>query len=156
MSDVESLSDHAKSRRRWLAYALFLVLLAVTGAAIAVVFVSRPPRFVRNWPGIKLGMSKEEVVGLLGEPTGRSGPATVKYDGDSPVGIAAAAGIGAALLGGFDEYWTWESKYDLPNLFAPPEESFVVYFDSQGRVKKCRPPITGPYASLYKAQGNTE
>jgi hypothetical protein len=140
MSDVESLSYPAKPRRRWYAYALLLVLIAVAGAAITVVFV-RPPRFVRNWPGVKLGMSKDEVVGLLGRPTEESRIAMVNSDGTSPMAI---------------EYWTWERKFGLPSLFGPSEESFVIYFDWQGRVRRCRPPIAGPYASLYKEQGNAE
>ena len=94
-------------------------------------------------------MAKEEVLSLLGRPTITVGPAKVNVTGDvdSEAATAAAAGIGDALLGGYDEYWAycpiWKA---FDSLFGAPDEAFVVYFDSNGRVTSCRGPQAGPYA----------
>ena len=156
------------SRRRRYLYGLLICLLAATVVAFAWVFLAnRPPRHVRNWPYVKVGMTKSEVVRLLGEPTTRRGPAKVEGPGDSQPTIAAVAGLGAAIFGGLDEYFAWESapkdfdklsdkekvEKSFSSLFGPSDESFVVYFDMQGRVKKFIPPKAGLYSSLYKDQG---
>jgi hypothetical protein len=81
----------------------------------------------------------------------------------------AAVGV-ASLFFELDEYWEWEisrtnleglseeekTKYLFSLLFQPSDEAFVVYFDQDGKVSKCRPPKQGPYASLYKGQADTK
>ncbi len=74
------------------------------------------------------------------------------------------------LFGDLDECWEWESvqadvegtsdeekgKFIAARLFRSPDEAFVIRFDMQGKVSKCRPPKAGPYASLYKEQDDGE
>ena len=125
---------------------------------IALAGCSKVPRFERNWHQVKVGMSKEQVEFILGEPTVKHGPAkvTIKSDGDSEPTIAAAAGLGFAIFGTGDECWEYfaleqrelteeeKGREIVKALFGPRDESYVVYFASAGKVKKMRSPAKGP------------
>jgi hypothetical protein len=169
--DSTSPSETPKRKRYWLKYGLVTLLLLLAGAALAVVFVRfRAPRFVRNWTTVQIGMSKEQVVCLLGQPGRKCEPPKMETHG-KPSEPASGAAVGvASLFFELDEYWEWEisrtnleglseeekTKYLFSLLFQPSDEAFVVYFDQDGKVSKCRPPKQGPYASLYKGQADTK
>ena len=116
---------------------------------------SNLPRFVANWDSVEIGMSKEQVISLLGEPIGKHGPAKVEieHDGDSEPAIAAAGGLAGMFFDSLYEYWEYDSinreelsqeqavEELVESLFGPSDESFVVYFDENGKVKKLRRPL---------------
>ncbi len=100
-------------------------------------------------------MTKDHVLELLGEPVGKSGKeeGTWSGKGKSDPTRAAAAGIAGAIFSVPEEYWEYNSidasklteekiaDYMIKGLFNPLDESFVVYFDQDGKVKKLRLPL---------------
>ena len=116
---------------------------------------SSTPLYVTNWNSVKIGMSKEQVLELLDEPNGKSVPQEDSWsgEGESDPTRAAAAGIAGVIYGDSDEWWEYFS-IDIKGLseeeiaaklfkliFSPLDESFVVYFNQNGKVKKLRPPL---------------
>lgn len=99
------------SRRRLLpCMAVTLVILAAAPSCS-----SRPsePKVVANWQHARVGMSRDEIRSLFGDPNGTHGPAKVVQEDSSDVSFAgmAAFAIGSAIFGGPDEDWE----------YAPPD-----------------------------------
>jgi hypothetical protein len=124
-----------------------LALLAFTGCAT--------PVYVTNWKQVELGMTHDQVRGLLGEPHASSAPmepkikATLTLDGTNvPPEIVEQ---GAKLFFGalFDRnYERW--IYGQDALLGPPAKAFAVYFDDQGKVIGYRRPTKGRFRNLPK------
>ncbi|MHC4099568.1 MAG: outer membrane protein assembly factor BamE domain-containing protein [Planctomycetota bacterium] len=90
------------------------------------------PRFATNWSELEPGMTRSEVLDLLGEPSsrvrleqpgGRVARERWQY-GDDSTGAASPTGLG----------------------IAPPQDVFVVTFGPTGRVTDYRRPLVGRYA----------
>lgn len=75
------------------------------------------------WSQLKVGMTKQEVVGLLGESLGKSGPTRLKERG-------------LALV---PEHWEYGFGGGLSS-FSPSPKSHVVYFGEDERVLSFRGP----------------
>jgi len=112
--------------------------------------VTRVPKYAANWSGLKVGMSKQEVIDLLGISPSRSEP--IKFQrspGESPLDTIVGTVIAGWLLDGWYERWHYGEFEMFENLLVPSEEAFVVYFDSKGRVVRYRRPLTGRFAAGF-------
>jgi len=111
------------------------------------------PRHEANWTSVEVGMTKEQVLELLGEPMGKSVPEEeTGSGGESDPTRAAAAGIAGLILGD-DDYWEYFSIETkglseeeiaaklFEHIFSPLDQSYVVYFDQNGKVNKLRLPL---------------
>jgi len=80
------------------------------------------------WAKLQVGMTKQEVIALLGESDCRRGPGTREIDGKKEIMTP--------------EFWqyTWT---DGLNIFGgPSDKAHAVYFDSDGKVSGFRAPKT--------------
>ncbi|MEN6452502.1 MAG: hypothetical protein ABFC96_18590, partial [Thermoguttaceae bacterium] len=114
--------------------------------------LTRPPRVTAYWSCVEIGMSEADVRNLLGEPPVMAAPWTLTTDK-----TAAAASSQSAATRRW-EYWEYDPEATLlwrvthlddaffGPLFGPSDRSFVVFFDDDGKVKRLRVPLTGPYA----------
>jgi hypothetical protein len=90
------------------------------------------PRFASNWSDLESGLTRSEVLELLGEPSsrvrleqpgGRVARERWQY-GDDSTSATSPMGLG----------------------IAPPVDVFVVTFGANGKVASYRRPLVGPYA----------
>jgi hypothetical protein len=90
------------------------------------------PQYASNWGDLEPGMTRSDVVELLGEPSsrvrleqpgGRVARERWQY-GDDTTGAASPTGLG----------------------IAPPHDVFVVTFGANGKVTEYQRPLVGPYA----------
>jgi len=79
------------------------------------------------WAKLQVGMTKQDVIALLGESPHRVGPGTTETDGKKEITTP--------------EFWayTWTEGLDL---FGPSDKAHAVYFDSDGKVSSFRAPKT--------------
>lgn len=81
------------------------------------------------WAELRVGMTKKEVIKLLGDSPGKGGPNTLE-----------ACGKKVTL----PEFWEYNWTDGLA-IFEPATKAYAVYFDAQGKVSKFRAPETrGP------------
>lgn len=105
---------------------LLAILLLLVPAGCAA------PQYAANWNDLEAGMTRSEVVALLGEPNsrvrleqpgGRVARERWQYGEDSTT-AASPSGLG----------------------LAPPDDVFVVTFGADGTVADFRRPLVGRYA----------
>jgi len=79
------------------------------------------------WAKLQVGMTKQDVIALLGESPCKGGPSTTEIDGKKEITRP--------------EFWayTWSEGLDL---FGPSDKAHAVYFDSDGKVSSFRAPKT--------------
>jgi outer membrane protein assembly factor BamE (lipoprotein component of BamABCDE complex) len=79
------------------------------------------------WAKLQVGMTKQDVIALLGESQRQVGPTTTETDGKKEIMMP--------------EFWayTWTEGLDL---FVPSDKAHAVYFDSDGKVSSFRAPKT--------------
>ena len=134
-------------------YFTFLgIILAITGCASQ----QQPAKYATNWDKLKIGMNKDEVVELLGEPPSKSLP---RFD-ENKSWLWLDNVLGVILLDIlFDieigiERWEYGKFELLENLLKPSDKAFVVYFDFVGTVIHFRRPLTGSYATDKEEMAN--
>ena len=124
-----------------LAASVVLVLLAILAFFfLAKAFVDHttdaifqehalPPVSAEAWAEVRVGMTNEQVRGILGEPGGR-GQFSLTVDGKEYKG---------------PEYWEygWTEGF-TPLLGGPSDKAYVVYFDQTGKVESFRAPLKSP------------
>lgn len=116
---------------------------------------------VSQWHLINREMTKAEILSVIGDPDGECAPAVSEgiTNGSSEPTLTevAAFGVGSAMFGTPQEYWEYypprkadqhreQSQEDaikaaIGSLFGPADESYVVYFNSDGTVAKLRRPL---------------
>ncbi|MBI4219741.1 MAG: hypothetical protein HY682_06315 [Chloroflexi bacterium] len=84
------------------------------------------------WARLRVGMTKDEVVFLLGDAEVKSGPGKTE--------VAGRPALMTPEL--WPEFWEYNWTDGFP-IFSPSDKAFVVYFDSQGRVSSFREPKRG-------------
>ena len=79
------------------------------------------------WAKLQVGMTKQDVIALLGESQRRVSTGTTEIDGKKEITRP--------------EFWayTWTEGLDL---FGPSDKAHAVYFDSDGKVSSFRAPKT--------------
>jgi len=79
------------------------------------------------WAKLQVGMTKQDVIALLGESPRKFGPTTTETDGKKEITMP--------------EFWayTWSEGLDI---FGPSDKAHAVYFDSDGKVSSFRAPKT--------------
>lgn len=79
------------------------------------------------WAKLQVGMTKQDVIALLGESPHKVGPGTTETDGKKEIVMS--------------EFWayTWSEGLDI---FGPSDKAHAVYFDSDGKVSSFRAPKT--------------
>ncbi len=79
------------------------------------------------WAKLQVGMTKQDVIALLGESQRKIGPTTTETDGKKEIVMP--------------EFWayTWSEGLDI---FGPSDKAHAVYFDSDGKVSSFRAPKT--------------
>jgi len=122
----------------------FIISIAVvSGCASAPV---GPLKYLTNWDQLRVGMSKNEVIDLLGESSDQVKPGKI----EAPTSIPSMQEI----LGQVVMKWAFDLDYErwhygkfkemLANLLNPDPTAFVVYFDDVEKVVKWRRPLIGP------------
>ena len=84
---------------------------------------------MQAWTGLTIGMTKEEVIALLGDP-----PAKNKEERNAEQNYTDEE---------LDrlEFWTWNYTYGL-FVPVPHPKAYVVYFDQAGRISGFRAPTS--------------
>ena len=104
-------------------------------------------QYQANWSNLKVGMSKDEVVNLLGESPSKSQPGKIQASPDSNM---LQTYIGMTFVKYFIpdlwrdlcyERWHYGEFEMLENLVFPSDKAYVVYFGSSGKVVSFREPI---------------
>ncbi len=77
------------------------------------------------WQKLKIGMTKQEVIELLGKSDRKSGAATLEVNGKHPTVNR--------------EFWlyNWSDGFD----FFPNSKAYVIIFDENAKVKMFREPL---------------
>ena len=120
---------------------ILVACFCLTGCAT----VMSPPKYATNWSQLEVGMTKEKVVALLGEPPSRVAPIEPDPQSDrSLLENLAGAVIVKTLFDGWLERWHYGHFEFFENLFRPSDKAYVVYFNGQGKVVKFRRPLTTP------------
>lgn len=124
---------------------LLIALLTLAGCAK----VSSKPKYVTNWDQLQEGMTKNEVIILLGKPLSCLKVELADREPNQPL-LKHLAGIilSKALFDLWFERWHYGEFGLFEDFTGPPYEAFVVYFNSAGKVIKFRRPQTGPYSSI--------
>ena len=80
-----------------------------------------------TWAKLQVGMTKQDVIALLGESQRRVSTGTTEIDGKKEITRP--------------EFWayTWTEGLDL---FGPSDKAHAIYFDSDGKVSTFRAPKT--------------
>jgi hypothetical protein len=125
-----------------LALALLLLLPAVIGMRM------RLGQVARGWEQVRVGMSKDEVRELLGEPDSVYSAAKAQH---------AAAVVGLLLLDATQERWAYGRRRTvdfcpqfpyidlaLDGLLSPEDSDRVIYFTADERVVKKQFPYRTP------------
>jgi hypothetical protein len=96
------------------------------------------PQYQANWSKLQTGMSKQEVINILGDPPSKSTPAC-------KAGMVESAALALADNDLFNDlhYEHWEyGKFGLfENILFPSDAAYVVYFDSNEKVVSFREPL---------------
>ena len=113
---------------------IFLLLLFAGCAALGI-----KPKYIKNWPTIKTGMTKTEVEKALGKPD--SIISEFKHgEGQSFFGKA----IVNTLFDGWYEKWCYGKSSIVTSFFltpfGPPGNIYIVYFNKNGKVTGLRYP----------------
>jgi hypothetical protein len=105
------------------------------------------PQYVVQWSDLEVGMNRDRVRDLLGEPDAVLPPLRIA---DAIAPEDAAAHVGAEFVAGLFgvSYERW--SYGESAFLEPSEGAFVVYFDSEGRVNGYRRPRSGRYSTVAK------
>ena len=84
------------------------------------------------WAKLQVGMTKQEVIALLGEPPSRTGPGTTEADGKKePTSIE------------FWQYTWWDGLFS-----GPSDKAHVLYFHPDGTLFLFRGPVTADASLL--------
>ena len=100
------------------------------------------PKYSTNWSKLEVGLTKEAVVALLGEPSSCADSIQVDPQQDQSV-IETLAGtvIVRTLFDGWFERWHYGQFEMFDNFLQPSDKAYVVYFNGQGTVVKFRQPL---------------
>jgi hypothetical protein len=126
---------------------------ALLGLFLVLACGCRTPQYVLAWPQLELGMTRERVKALLGEPTSVHAAQQVNTSDSSKDETTNELGkaLGQVLMQGvFDlghERWT----YGEEAFFRPSDKAFCVYFGEDHRVNAYRKPTKGWYANTVKS-----
>jgi len=113
------------------------------------------PIYVTNWKQIELGMTRQQVRDLLGEPHSSSAPMNLEIKTTVKTGATnlppelneqVARLFFTALFDRNYERWI----YGQDSFIGLPEKAFTVYFDEQGTVIGYRRPTKGRFQDLPK------
>ena len=128
----------ARPANRWIAAALLVALILSAGEFVYMRFfftikLFPPARAISpvtetQWRKVSVGMTKAEVITLLG-------PSQSHWGGD-PITVN-----GRVFPSG--EFWEYNWTNGIP-AFGPSPKTYVVYFDANGRVVRWRKAITIP------------
>ncbi|MBU1853468.1 MAG: outer membrane protein assembly factor BamE [Candidatus Omnitrophica bacterium] len=120
---------------------LFVVLSVIVVLIISGIFVvyrytiadmvfsphSLPRVDLDAWGQLQKGMTKEDVIALLGDSHSKTSPViTAESNKTSSVD---------------KEYWEYNWTDGLSGVFGPSLRAYVVYFDGQGKVVSFREPV---------------
>lgn len=113
--------------------------LCLSGCAAA----ATPPKYVTNWSKLEVGMTKPEVITLLGNPSMSLGPIESNPQPDqSFIEYMIGDVIVKTLLDLWFERWHYGRFILTDNTFGPSGNVYVVYFNEQGRVVRFRETMT--------------
>ena len=129
-------------------YVSFLALVIILpGCSVS----EKTPQYEANWSRLKVGMSKEEVIELLGESPSRSIPGstdsienfiTFITDANLPEPIAQELADDNFFDNFRYEHWHYGKFGFLENLIVPSDNAYVVYFNKDGQLVSFREPLT--------------
>lgn len=91
----------------------------------------------QGWQQMSVGMTKAQVMALLGDSAAKHDPATTTVNGKT-VAISK-------------EYWeyNWTDGVSLAALLAPSDKAYVVYCGSDGTVTSFRRPIASTSPTTF-------
>ena len=121
-------------------YLLFAAAyLCLSGCAT----VTDPPKHVTNWSKMEVGMTKPQVIDLLGTPSLRVCPSQSKPQPDqSLIENIVGDAVVRALFDLWFERWHYGQNEPFENIFRPSDDIYSVYFNEQDRVVRFRKPVT--------------
>ena len=111
-----------------------LIVLVFAGCAT--------PTYVANWNHLRVGMTRDEVKSLFGEPRSMTNPGgRDKPPSDSDVEALAKASPEMQEFASafFLELWS----YGKTSTLFPSPRAFVVFFGPDGKVLRYRRPVEG-------------
>ncbi len=106
------------------------------------------PQYEANWSKLRVGMSKEEAVNLLGEYSSRSIPRSTDSienlitDTNLPEPIAEELADDHFFDNFRYEHWHYGKFGFLENLLFHSDNAYVVYFNKDGQLISFREPLT--------------
>ena len=111
------------------------------------------PRYAANWDQLKMGMTKAEVINLLGKPMAESEPLKLESAADKfSLRAGAELIIAKSLFDGWYERWGYGQFEMFDNLMLPSNKAYVVYFNRTGKVVKLRCPLSEPSTETGRTQ----
>ncbi len=122
---------------------LFLNITLFGGCSI----YEKNPQYKANWSKLKIGMSKQEVIEIIGKSYSRSIPKKFYTGGNIPdpnlPRFMAKKLPNEQFFYNF-RYEVWQyRKFDLfNNLRFPSDNAYVIYFDKDGKVASFREPLS--------------
>lgn len=126
-------------------HASFLALVIVLpGCSVS----EKAPQYEANWSKLKVGMSKEEVIDILGESSSRSIPGISDFmenfitDANLPEPIAQELTNDNFFDNFRYEHWHYGTFDFLENLIFPSDNAYVVYFNKDGQLVSFRESLT--------------
>ena len=128
-----------KYRRYCITVPLFLIITGLLGCSGS----RKIPQYQANWSKLRTGMSKEEVVCLLGESMSKSEPIKPEPNPDSsPLNDAIGTIFARTIFDSWFERWHYGEFEMFDNLLSPSDKAYVVYFGGSQRVVSFRRPIS--------------
>ncbi len=121
---LKSISAKTITKVTMKTFLLLLVLtsaLGMSGCVTSRMFSEGPTTKVNlaGWHNLEVGMTKEQVISLLGNAPSKSVPEIMKESGKTIY---------------FPEFWEYNYTSGLTLIPQPHPKSYHVYFDKQGRL----------------------
>ncbi len=123
------------------ALALYLFLNKFADDTTEAIFAERalPSVSTEAWAQVRVGMTKEQVKGLLGE-AGSRGQVSVTIDGKEHKG---------------PEYWEYGWTDGVTMFGGPSDKAYVVCFDQTDKVESFRAPLESPGVDEASPKGSS-
>ena len=129
-------------KNKHIQYYVTVFLLFIASGLVGCSGPRKIPRHEAHWSELRTGMSKEEVVCLLGEPSSKSDPMEAEPNPDySPLENAVGSLFVKMIFDSWFERWHYGESEMFESLLSPSDKAYVVYFGSSGKVVSFRKPI---------------